>query len=204
MIASVSAKPSHWIEVISSRISGWRGTDSITLPKMKPSPMPGPIVPRPAPTPSAMAWRPFCTLGWVAAVMTGSSTSMVGSSLSVGLPDGLAEVDGGEGGEDERLQRGDQHHLEQEEDDGKRQRDDADRGEAEQDDEPAAHEQDQQVPGQDVGEEPHRQRDDPHKLRDHLDHEQERLQPARRPGRYPAAHIAHESLRADALDLVGD
>src|SRR6476661_10560174 len=202
MIASVSAKPSHWIEVISSRISGWRVTDSITLPKMKPTPMPGPIVPRPAPTPSAMAWRPFCTLGWVAAVMTGSSTSMVGSSLSVGFGDGLAEVDGGEGGEDERLQRGDQHHLEQEEDDGQRQRHDADGGEAEQDDESAAHEQDEQVPGQDVREQPNRERDDPHELRDHLDHEQEGLKRSRGTGRYPAAQIAHESLRADALDLV--
>ena len=34
LIASVSANPSHWIEVISSRISGWRVTDSMTLPKM--------------------------------------------------------------------------------------------------------------------------------------------------------------------------
>ena len=30
----MSAKPSHWIAVISSRISGWRVTDSMTLPKM--------------------------------------------------------------------------------------------------------------------------------------------------------------------------
>src|SRR6195256_5341772 len=200
----VSARPSHWIEVISSRISGWRVTDSITLPKMKPTPMPGPMVPRPAPTPSAMAWRPFLGTSWLAAwaSVVIESMSMIGSSLSVRLGDGLAEVDSREGGEDERLQRGDQHHLEQEEDDGQRQRDDADGGETEQDDEPAAHEQDQQVPGQDVGEEPYRQRDDPHELRDHLDHEQERLQPPRRPGRYPAAHITHESLRADALDLV--
>ena len=29
--------------VISSRISGWRVTDSITFPKMYPTPMPGPI-----------------------------------------------------------------------------------------------------------------------------------------------------------------
>jgi hypothetical protein len=44
--------------VISSRISGWRVTDSITLPKMKPTPMPGPMVPTPAPMPSAIAFSP--------------------------------------------------------------------------------------------------------------------------------------------------
>src|SRR5436305_13839 len=193
MIASVSAKPSHWIEVISSRISGWRVTDSITLPKMKPTPMPGPIVPRPAPTPSAMAWRPFLGTSWLAAWASVVSESMSmdeSSFVSVGLGDRLAEVNGCEGGEDERLQRGDQHDLEQEEDDGQRQGDHADGGESEQDDEPAAHEEDQQVPGQDVGEEPHREGDDPHELRDHLDREQERPQRRRRPGRNPAAEIA--------------
>ena len=46
------------------------------------------------------------------------------------LGDGLAEVDGGEGGEDERLQGGDQDHLEEEEDDGQGQRDDPDGREA--------------------------------------------------------------------------
>ena len=39
----------------SSFISGWRATDSISLPKMKPMPMPAPIEPSPAPTPSAIA-----------------------------------------------------------------------------------------------------------------------------------------------------
>jgi hypothetical protein len=37
--------------VISSRISGWRVTDSITLPKMMPMPTPAPTAPRPPPTP---------------------------------------------------------------------------------------------------------------------------------------------------------
>src|SRR2546423_10430865 len=176
MSASVRGEPSHWIDVISSRISGWRVTDSITFPKMKPTPMPGPIVPRPAPTPSAIAWRPFLGTSWPAAwasvVITPMSMSMVGSSLSVGLGDGLAEVDGGERGEDERLQCGDQHHLEEEEDDGQGERDDPDGCEPEQDDQPAPHEEDEQVPGEDVGEESHRQRDDPYELRDHLDREQ--------------------------------
>src|SRR5436305_1283454 len=37
--------------VISSRISGWRVTDSITLPKMIPIPTPAPTAPRPPPMP---------------------------------------------------------------------------------------------------------------------------------------------------------
>ena len=50
-----------------------------------------------------------------------------------------------------------------------RQREDAERREAEQHHEAAAHEQDQQVAGEDVGEQSHRQRDDPDEVRDHLD-----------------------------------
>src|SRR4051812_34041559 len=127
MIASVSAKPSHWIEVISSRISGWRVTDSITLPKMKPTPLPGPIVARPAPMPSAMglpALRPYSwgSAGWAMWVISERSTAC---SLVL-FGDGAAGVDRGEGGEDEGLQRGDEAHLEEEEGDRHRPGDDAD------------------------------------------------------------------------------
>src|SRR6059058_1973107 len=119
MIASVSAKPSHWIDVISSRISGWRVTDSMTLPKMKPTPTPGPTVPRPAPTPSAIARRPLAVASLEpCARMLRVPRSMV--LLLVLFGDGAAEVDRGEGGEDEGLQRGDQAHLEEEEGDGER------------------------------------------------------------------------------------
>src|SRR3954471_7623203 len=149
-IASVSAKPSHWIEGISSRISGWRVTDSMTLPERSPSPMPrpagarpapmpGPMVPRPAPMPRA---RPLVLPLW----------AMTSIAVAVRLPvlllvsalgDGAAEVDGSESGEDECLQAGDQHDLEYEEDDGDRKGDHADRREPEQRDHAAAHEQDQ-------------------------------------------------------------
>src|SRR3954470_7167659 len=123
-ISSVSAKPSHWIEVISSRISGWRVTDSMTLPKMKPTPMPGPIVPRPAPMPSAMslpALRPYsCGSAawaiWVIWLMTEVSTAC---SLVL-FGDGAAEIDRGEGGEDEGLKGRDEADLEQEEGHGHR------------------------------------------------------------------------------------
>ena len=50
--------------------------------------------------------------------MTARST--VSSLVSVSLGDGAAEVDGSEGGEDERLQGGDQADLEEEERRGRR------------------------------------------------------------------------------------
>src|SRR3954447_12431522 len=159
-MASVRAKPSHWIEVISSRISGWRVTDSMTLPKMKPTPMPGPMVPRPAPMPSAIALpalRPYCwgSAAWAICVMTDRSTAVAPLVLR---GDGAAEVDRGQGGEDEGLQGGDQHHLEEEEQDGQSAADEAEHDRADdrqvqQHDEAAAHEEDEQMAGEDVGEE---------------------------------------------------
>src|SRR4051794_31359422 len=91
----------------------------MTLPKMKPTPMPGPIVPRPAPMPRAMALpalRPYsCGSAawaiWVIWLMTAVSTAC---SLVL-FGDGAAEIDRGEGGEDEALQRGDRAALEEEE-----------------------------------------------------------------------------------------
>src|ERR671917_662140 len=117
MIASVSAKPSHWIDVISSRISGWRVTDSMTLPKMMPMPTPAPTAPRPPPTPRAIA-RPASApaSAWARSEMRKGSTSTVGLLCLVALGDRAAEVDGTEHGEDEGLQRRHQAQLEQEED----------------------------------------------------------------------------------------
>src|SRR2546421_7968960 len=174
MIASVSAKPSHWIEVISSRISGWRVTDSITFPKMKPTPTPGPIVPRPAPTPRAIDWSPFPLElePWAITSVIGcrSIRSSLGGSVSL-CGCGAAYVDGCERCEDECLEGGDQHHLEDEEDDRHRHGDGADRRDPEQHHQAAAHEQDQQVAREQVREQSHRQRDDPDEVRDHLDPE---------------------------------
>src|SRR3954465_160165 len=113
-IASVRAKPSHWIEVISSRISGWRVTDSMTLPKMKPTPTPGPTVPRPAPTPSAIARSPLAVASSdAAAVMLVTSPRSTVAPLVL-LGDRAAEIDRGESGEYEGLQRRDQAHLDDE------------------------------------------------------------------------------------------
>ena len=69
--------------------------------------------------------------------------------------DGAAEVDRGERGEDEGLQRRDKPHFEEEEQDPGRERDPPECGDPQQDGERAGHEEDDQVPRQDVGEETH-------------------------------------------------
>src|SRR5688500_15994494 len=144
------------MEVISSRISGWRVTDSMTLPKMMPMPTPAPTAPRPPPTPSAIALPASAAVSapaWARMVMTEKSRSTeVLLSRLVMLGDGAAEVDRGQGGEDERLKRRDQADLEQEEGDPDRQRDEAEHLEAQQHGEAARHEEDDQVAGEDVGE----------------------------------------------------
>src|SRR5215217_5260777 len=146
--------------VISSRISGWRVTDSMTLPKMMPMPTPAPTAPRPPPTPRAIALPASDPASAWAKIET--SRESTGSPLrSVMLGDGAAEVDGGQGGEDERLQRGDQPHLEEEEDHAEGQREHAEELEAQQDGEPAGHEEDDQVAGEDVGEQSHGERHEP-------------------------------------------
>src|SRR3954447_17536412 len=129
------------IDVISSRISGWRVTDSMTLPKMMPMPTPAPAAPRPPPTPRAIDLPAFETSPSRAARMV-ETVLMVAPWFLVGFGDGAAEIDGSEGGEDERLQRGDQADLEEVERDAQRQRDPAEGGDAQQHGQRAAHEED--------------------------------------------------------------
>src|SRR4051812_12248282 len=102
--------------------------------------MPGPIVPSPAPMPSA---SPFVLPPW--AIRSSVVAVRLTGFLLVSALDGAAEVDGSESGEDECLKAGDKHDLEDEEQDGDRDRDDAQRRDAEQDDHAAAHEEDQQM-----------------------------------------------------------
>src|SRR4051794_30425389 len=146
------------MEVISSRISGWRVTDSMTLPKMMPMPTPAPAAPRPPPTPRAMDLPAFETSPSRAAMM--EETTVIGLLLgySVALGDGAAEVDGSQGGEDERLKGGDQPDRKDEEGDPDRQRDPPQRGDPEHPRERPRHEQDDQVAGEDVGEQSHGER----------------------------------------------
>src|SRR4051812_48796067 len=119
--------------------------------------MPGPMVPSPAPTPSEIDLIALAVSASAKSVMTeamGSSLVTLGGRRS-------AEIDGCKRCEDECLQGRDQDDLEEEEGDRDGQREDAQRREAEQHDHAARHEEDQQVAGEQVGEESHRQRDDP-------------------------------------------
>src|SRR3954470_4452123 len=97
----------------------------MTLPKMMPMPTPAPTAPRPPPTPRAIALPASePASAWAKTVNSGRSRSSTDGSL-VGFGDRAADVDGRERGEDERLKRGDQSDLEQEERDAERQREDA-------------------------------------------------------------------------------
>src|SRR3954468_13736991 len=162
--------------------------------------MPGPIVPRPAPLPRASDLvLPLCAMTSIAVAVRLTVSSLVSC-----LGDGAAEVDGSESGEDECLQAGDQHDLEDEEGDGDRDGDHAERRHAEEHDHAAGHEEDEQVAGEQVREESDGQRDDPDEVRDHLDDEEERLERTRRAGGDERADVAAEAPRPDALDVVAE
>src|SRR3954468_13511193 len=193
------------MEVISSRISGWRVTDSITLPKMMPMPTPAPTAPRPPPTPRAIA-LPASEPSSAAAKTKAKSVLRIltGWTLLVGLGDRAADVDRGQSGEDERLQGGHQADLEQVEHDAQRQQEHADSRDAEDDGQTAGHEQDDQVPGEHVGEQTHGERDDPHDVRQQLEDEDEAGHGAGHPRGDEALEVAANTLRADALGRVGD
>src|SRR3954447_174523 len=75
--------------------------------------------------------------------------------------DGAPEVDGGEGGEDEGLQGRHPAHFEEGEGEGRRDREPAESRDAEQHGQAAGHEEDQQVPREDVREETNGEADDP-------------------------------------------
>src|SRR5688572_15243001 len=122
----------------SPRSSGWRATDWIIEPKMYPMPMPAPTEPRPMPSASATALPASTAVS--AWARTGSN--MGKASLVFGL-DGRADVDGRQGGEDERLDAHDDHDLEEVEE--RRESDD----ERREDEHQPAHEEDQADEGED-------------------------------------------------------
>src|SRR3954451_9404732 len=115
--------------------------------------------------------------------------------LLVGFGDRAAEVDGRQGGEDERLKRGHEAHLEEVDRPAERQQEHADRGGSEQDRQAAGHEEDDQVAGQHVREESDRQRDDPHQVREHLEGEDQQHHRA-----VDACRDQRLQIAADALD----
>src|SRR5262245_65220662 len=104
----------------SPRSSGWRATDWIIEPKMKPMPGPAPAAPRPMPSASAIA-LPASTTSPVVAATRKLLRSMGELSFLVFGLDRRADVDGGQGGEDERLDRDHDHDLEDVEDERGRQ-----------------------------------------------------------------------------------
>src|SRR5215471_3354658 len=161
----------------SLRSSGWRATDWIIEPKMIPMPTPAPAAPSPTPSARPIALPAFVTLPLVAARMVSISVS----SLVLRL-DRRAYVDGGQGGEDERLDADDDDDLE----------------EVEQ----AQEREDQDVAGEHVGEEPDAQRDQPHELAEDLERHDQDQEPLRRL-RDPALEVAACPVPLDPL-VVGE
>src|SRR5213596_2944116 len=136
----------------SPRSSGWRATDWIIEPKMFPMPTPAPSAPRPTPRARPMAFPAFVTSPEVAARTVASTWS----SLVFGL-DGRADVDGGQGGEDERLDRDDDRDLEDVEE--RRDGDDGHEQQALQDEHEPDEREDQDVAGEHVREDSDGERD---------------------------------------------
>src|ERR1051326_7383159 len=128
----------------SPRSSGWRATDWIIDANTVPMPMPAPSEPRPMPRPKPSA---------CAALMVGEVAASRWSTVSslVARLDGRADVDGGQGGEDEGLDRDHDHDLEEVED--RRHGHDRDEREALQDEHQADEREDQDVAGEQVREE---------------------------------------------------
>src|SRR5215211_6502680 len=151
-------------------------------------PTPAPAAPSPPPRPRAMALPASEAFSGEAAcarvVMTARSTT--GLLWLVLLGDGAAEIDRGERGEDEGLQGRDKADLEEEEDDPRGEGDDAQRFDAEQHHQAAGHEQDDEVAGEDVGEETNGERHEPHHVREELEDEDEPRHRALHPGGHEA------------------
>src|SRR4051812_23871601 len=104
----------------SPRSSGCRATDWIIDANTVPIPMPAPSDPRPMPSPKPSA------LAALIVSPAANSRCTVLFSFSVRRLDRRADVDGGQGGEDERLDGDDDHDLEDVEGNPDRERDDGD------------------------------------------------------------------------------
>src|SRR5204863_3674039 len=179
----------------SPRSSGWRATDWIIEPKMLPMPTPAPSAPRP--TPRA---RPIALPAWV----IGEFEAALASRLSIRFLlvlrlDRRADVDGGQGSEDEGLDADDDHDLEEVEDRRDRNDDDSE-DDGLQDEHQSDERQDQDVAGEHVGEESDAQRDQSHELAEDLEWDDEEEQPLRRLGD-PALEVAHRAVPPDAFDV---
>src|SRR4029079_9446934 len=103
---------------------------SIALPKMMPMPTPAPTAPRPPPTPRPIDLPAFAVSS-VAARMVMRAVCSTALTPLVVFGDRAAEVDSGEGGEDERLQGRHKPDLESEQRDAEWDREPGQGGEPE-------------------------------------------------------------------------
>src|SRR5512132_1874233 len=190
--ASVSAKPSHWIPWSSPRSSGCRATDWIIEPKMLPMPTPAPSAPRPTPRARPIALPAFVTSPDVAARSVCTTPSLM---LRL---DCRADVDGGQGGEDERLDPDDDDDLEDVED--RRGNQDGQKRQRLEDEDQPEEREDQDVAREHVREESDAQRDQAHELSEDLERHDQWQQRLRRLGD-PALEVAGRPVPADALDV---
>src|SRR6185312_209465 len=184
----------------SPRSSGWRATAWIIEPKMLPMPIPAPSAPRPMPSASAIA-LPASATSPVVSARTKNADSMVrGASLVLGL-DRRADVDGGQCGEDVRLDGHDDDDLEEVEDGRER---DRERGDPRGDEEDQADEsQDQHVSGEHVRVEPDAEGDEAHELAEDLERDDQRVEPLGDVGD-PALQVRPQPVLADSLHVGED
>src|SRR6266542_5089723 len=202
----------------SPRSSGWRATDWIIDAKMLPIPTPAPRAPRPTPSARPIALPAFVTSPVVAArtvaitrlLLKSAAPAKPAQPLLVGIPsdasvlrlDRGADVDGGQGGEDERLDRDHDHDLEQVERRRHRHRHDGEDDALEDEHQPDEGE-DQDVAREHVREQTDAQRDQAHELAQHLEGDDQREQGLRRLGD-PAREVADRAIPADPLDMGED
>src|SRR6266496_5433323 len=184
----------------SPRNSGWRATDWIIEAKTVPMPMPAPSEPSPMPSPKPSALPALTTSPEVAARIVASTSSSL-----VGRLDGRADVDGGQGGEDKRLDGDDDHHFEEVEGDPdhERDRDDDVEGDAAEDEDQADRDEDQHVAREHVRVEPDAEADDAEDVRDRLEHGHRPDHRARHAGRNEALDVPGP-VPAEALDVRED
>src|SRR5512133_3654500 len=152
--------------VSSPRSSGCRATDWIIDEKIRPMPTPAPAAPSPTPSARPIAFPALVTSPDVAARIVASTCS----SLVLRL-DRRADVDGGQSGEDERLDADDDNDLEEIED--HRYRDDKDEEQGLEDEDQTEEREDQDVPREHVREETDAERDQAHDLTEDLERHDE-------------------------------
>src|SRR3990170_3245113 len=182
----------------SLRSSGWRATAWIIEPKMLPMPTPAPSAPRPIPSARAIALPASAPAS--AAARKKNEEFMVGLLLGsvLGL-DGRADVDGGQGGEDIRLDGDDDQGFEEVEKGGGRYGDKCQEDVLEHDDEPDERE-DEHVACEHVRVEADREADQAHELAQDLERDDQRQHRLRHVGN-PALEVAPRPVCAYSLDV---